>query len=174
MKKLKSKDQYIRSCYFRGMVLNAFISLENELSSCLAEFFCGENDHYWKFMGVIGDRMTFEAKRASLKFLMEQIEVKEGFIKTKSNRYKCSDFLNELRILIDERNKFAHYYCYKMKGQEAYAIVLTDFRDRYAEHFYTDDDIDKWVERIYRAINVISNIYMGLREEREEINEVHE
>jgi hypothetical protein len=162
--KLRSKDQYVRACYFRGMVLNGFISLENEISACLAEFFSGNNDYYWTFMNVIADRMTFEAKRSSLKFLMEEMERKDGFIKTKSNRYRCGDFFNELRLLIEQRNYFAHYNSYKMKSQEAYAIVLSDFRDKYTEHFYMEEDIASLLERIQIAMRVVANIYMEKRE----------
>ena len=161
--KLRSKDQFVRACYFRGIVLNAFIYLENEISACLAEFFSGDNDYYWTFMGVIADRMTFEAKRASLKFLLEELERKAGFIKTKNNHYKCKDFINELRLLNDQRNYFAHYIFHKMISRQQYAIVLTDYRDKATDYFYMEEDIQKLMDRIAKARQDVIDIYMEKR-----------
>lgn|GEM_PF-3739118 len=167
--KIHSKNPVVKSCFYRGLVLHAFIYLENDMSACLAEFFSGNNDYYWTFMEVIGDRMTFESKRASLKFLMERIETKQGFIKTKNNRYKCADLFNELRLLNDQRNYFAHYIFYNMPSRKEYAIVLTDYRDNGNEHFYIEEDIDKLLIRIDTAKKSIVEIYMNHRKSTEAV-----
>lgn len=166
--KLRSKDQFVRACYFRGLVINAFVFLENEISACLAEFFSGDNDYYWTFMNVIADRMTFESKRASLKFLMEDLERKAGFVKTKSNSYACRDLINELRLLNDQRNYFAHYQSYKMADKAHFAIVLNDHRDTTAEYCYLETDIEQLIDRINAAQQAVMKIYMQKRAADEE------
>jgi hypothetical protein len=162
-----TKNPIINACYFRGLVINSFIHLESEMSYCLAEYFSGTNDHYWTFTSVIGDRMTFESKRASLKFLMERIETQGGFVKTKNNHYLCRDFFNELRILNEQRNYFAHYVFYRMEARKEFAIVLSDHRDSNLEHFYKIEDIITLLDRINVAANEIVNIYMKFRLEND-------
>jgi len=161
--KLRSKDQVVRAAYFRGIVLNSFIFLENDISACLAEFFCGNNNSYWTFINVIADRMTFEAKRSSLRYLLEDLERKAGFVKTKGNCYKCRDLINELRLLNDQRNYFAHYQNVGMDGKEHYAILLQDCRDDWTEHSYMEEDISKLIARIGKASVSVKNIYMEQR-----------
>ncbi len=157
-----------KSYYYRGLMLNEFINLEKTIESVLSNHFFGYDPQTeftpgrQDFQSVILDRMTFEAKRASLKYLNEKRQIAKGFVKTKSNRFPNNELFNEIRLLNDERNRFAHYYLIKPQLNDKAVLGLAEFRDNSYLHTYTVDDINKI---LFKIVDVRSEIYNLFRPE---------
>ena len=162
-----SDNRLINAHYYIGVILNSFVLLENEISYAISEYFLGDSDKVWRLMDIVLDRLTFESKRASLKAIVEKTEDSNGFIKTKNNSYACKEFFNELRLLNDQRNYFAHYFLIQgsnvahPSNTKDVVLILTDFRDKGKDHYYTKAYSEKIVDRIQNAKQAVVRIWEG-------------
>ncbi|RYY06385.1 MAG: hypothetical protein EOP43_06530, partial [Sphingobacteriaceae bacterium] len=95
--------------YYRGLVIGSFTNLEKTIETILIDEFITDDSKKVDFMMIILDRMTFEAKRTSLKSILDKKAVTGGFIKTKNNSYPNGKLFDEIRLLQDQRNYFAHF-----------------------------------------------------------------
>lgn len=143
------KDYIDKAHYYRGYLVNTFTHLEKSLENCLVTHFISDKKLWNQFKSVILDRMNFESKRQSLKFLMEKASERRGFIKTKSNSYPDAKLLNEIRLLNDQRNYFAHYHLMFPETLTDQIICLLEYRDSTDIKTYTKSEYDKIVKRIH-------------------------
>lgn len=157
-----------KSHHYRGKFISHFTSLENNIEYFLINYFIPEkrNGSYKKrgeFREIVIDRMTFEAKRTSMRSIVDSFSETVGeFIKTKNNSYPHSKLFDEIRLLNDQRNYFAHY------GNEVYLtedFVLDDFviglaerRDKKQTRKYTLSDFNSLIERLNKAAEAVNNL----------------
>jgi hypothetical protein len=154
-------DIYRKSAhYYRGLLINEFCGLEKSLEFVLSSYFIKRDKTAIELMTIFLDRMTFEAKRTSLKYILDKVDVAGGFKKSKNNSYPSSSFIEELRLLNNERNYFAHYsLVIPEDGNYDKLIGLAEFRDYAKIFWYTEDKYSKTIERIHNATAKINSYY---------------
>lgn len=153
--------QYFNNAHMlRGKFLNEYTFLEKAIEFCLISHFISDKDKQLMFVEIVLDRMTFEAKRTALKALLDRKATDNGFIKTKNNKYPFGKLFDEIRILNDQRNCFAHYHLVlpPIDSQENYVIGLSQYRDKLNYLLYTQELFDKWIVRIKNAESDLSDI----------------
>lgn len=154
------KEFIENSCYYRGKLIDEFCNLELEIERYLVRYFLDDPDDRRALKNLILDRMTFEAKRTALKAMFDEQSIKNGFIKSNRNSYPNSDLLNEIRLLNDQRNYFAHYYLALPLDDDCKnsVICLTEYRDGIKVHSYTEEKFESIIQRIKDAVLKIENI----------------
>ena len=145
------EEYFYNASYYRGKLINDFCNLELAIERYLVRYFLDKTTERRELKNLILDRLTFEAKRTALKTMLDSYEEKRGFIKTKSNKYPQSDLLNEIRLLNDQRNYFAHYYLAIPVKEEKLVICLAEYRDFVKTHKYTEEKFNAIIERIQSA-----------------------
>lgn len=140
---------------YRGYLINKFCELEIKISNYLALTFGNGNDD---ILTILVDRITFEAKRLAYKDLLNRREIANGFVKTKSNKYPHTFWMNELRELIEIRNQFAHFILAQDNEREC-VIALIEFRNSAGVIIYTKDMYDAILERINHVEHFIETTY---------------
>ena len=161
-KKLSAKEQFehINHGYFyRGMVINTFTSLERTMEMILTDYFITNDKLKNDFITVVLDRMTFESKRTSLKSLNERFLTESGFIKTKNNSYTNSKLFDEIRLLQEIRNNFAHFTIALPNDEFKAVLGLTNQRDEIGVVWYTDADISSINRRILNATTELEKVF---------------
>jgi hypothetical protein len=148
------RDNYKHdSYYYRGKLLDTFNALEKMIENYLVDYFWPGNQFKAnQLQGIILDRLTFEAKRTSLRAILERRATDNGFVKTKNNSYPDSKFLDEIRLLNDERNYFAHYYLLTPSAPDGTIICLAEFRDQGRYIDYTEDQYNSIIYRMSDAL----------------------
>jgi hypothetical protein len=160
-----TKDQFDHlnhGHYLRGLVINEFCGLESGLQRYIATYFLGDSDSRKEFSNIILDRLTFEAKRTSLKTILDKKAIEKGFVKTKNNKWPHAQFLDEIRRLNDHRNYFAHYLMTMPQTPTDKAIGLAEFRDNLKIITYTDDEIQKLLTDITTTYHAIEELIEAL------------
>ncbi len=157
------KEFTLNSHHYRGIIINEFAMLEKAIEGFILKYLnvlelCG-----YDMQIIILDRLTFEAKRASLKKLLDDQARADGFIPTNKNKSPYKDFMNELVSLNEQRNIFAHYPMEISKHIDAsvlddYVICLQKYRDGYESIRYTQEEIDKILTRIRNAVIELESI----------------
>ena len=155
------EDYISNSHHYRGWIINEFSKLEKEIELFIMDdleilMICG-----FEFQTIILDRMTFEAKRASLKKLLEEKSKKNGFKKTSKNSYPHKRLLEELVALNEIRNNFAHFPLNETFLNDEYlynAICLIKYRDDYRTVNYTHSQIETIITRIHKSIDDIKRL----------------
>lgn len=139
--------------YYRGFLLAQFAALETTIDVYIASYYL-DSDKKYDLMNVILNRLTFEAKRTALKTLLDRKS--PNFIKTKNNTWPSSKFIEELRLLNNERNIFAHYVD-TFKENETAIISLKEFRDKSITIEYEWPKYESIVKRITSAIKKLQD-----------------
>ncbi|SHN30508.1 hypothetical protein SAMN05216524_10942 [Mucilaginibacter sp. OK098] len=134
--------------YYRGFLLAQFAALETTIDVYIASYFI-DSDKKYDLMNIILNRLTFEAKRTALKTILDRKT--PDFIKTKNNTWPSSKFIEELRLLNNERNIFAHYVD-TFKESETAIISLMEFRDKSKIVEYDWSKYELIVKRILSAL----------------------
>lgn len=134
--------------YYRGYLLAQFAALEATIDVYIASYFI-DSDKKYELMNVILNRLTFEAKRTALKTILDKKS--PDFVKTKNNTWPSSKFIEELRLLNNERNIFAHYVL-TLKVSETAIISLMEFRDKSQVVEYDWPKYESIVKRILAAL----------------------
>jgi hypothetical protein len=157
MTKFTLTDWYSKAIYYKGQALERFTFLELTLEERISEYFFNPMDVNKASLSsdmktIILNRLTFESKRTAFRYLCMQVDIKKGFIKSKNGKgYPHKEILAELRKLIDERNRFAHYSIIQPVDSEGIVIALAELRDRSILHKYTNSDIQKLFNRITKV-----------------------
>lgn len=157
------ETQYIfKSYWYRGYVINSFSVLEKKIETIIAEHFKIE-DKRMEFIMTIMDRMNFESKRSSLKSIFDNIEVSNGFAKTKNNSYPNSKLFDEIRRLNDQRNYFAHHML-TSNPPKGKVIGITEMRDDINTRWYSEEEIEKEVTGMFNAVKKLDEIWKSHRD----------
>lgn len=146
--------------YYRGLVINTFTTLERTIEEILNRHFITNKKKEKDFLYIILDRMTFEAKRTSVRTLNEQKERAKRFIKTKNNSYPNSKLFEEIRLLQEERNRFAHFTIMIPHEETDAVIGLAYLRDGFDPLWYTDNDISNIITRIQDATMQLRKLFL--------------
>lgn len=147
-----------KASYFRGKLIDEFCFLEFAIEKYLVRYFLDEPDARRRLKNLILDRLTFEAKRTALKAMLDEYEKKHGFIKTKNNTYPHAKLLDEIRLLNDQRNYFAHYYLAIPQEKPHLIICLAEYRDYVKTHDYTIEKFDSIIDRIKETVNKLNEL----------------
>lgn len=163
--KLVPKEQFKHineGYYYRGVVINTFTTLERNMEMILTDHFIDKEAKTLKnqFVFVILDRMTFEAKRTSIKSLVDQKSIENNFIKTKNNSYPHGKLFDEIRKLQELRNNFAHFSIAIPNEKTDSVIGLAGMRDKVDVIWYSLDEIDKINKRILKAADELIALFM--------------
>ncbi|TFF35223.1 hypothetical protein [Mucilaginibacter psychrotolerans] len=145
----KHKDKH----YYRGFLLAQFAALETTIDVYIASYFI-DSDKKYDFMNIILNRLTFEAKRTALKTILDRKT--PDFVKSKNNTWPNSAFIEELRLLNNERNIFAHYVD-TIKHDESAIISLMEFRDKSKIVEYDWPKYESIVKRILSALKKLQD-----------------
>ena len=137
-----------KAMYCRGRVINEFAILEKIIEGYLTSYFIGSSDKRDEFWHIILDRLNFEAKRTSLKTILENKAKKDGFIKTKSNKYPDSKLLEDIRKINEHRIYFAHYALITPNEKTDSIIILMEYRNNMKKITYTSDEFVKLINYI--------------------------
>jgi len=169
MNKTNPQQNYVtRAVAYRGSVLNECIYLENAISFYIINYLLGTStdgnlEKHFEMQELLLDRMTFEAKRTTLKAILNKKSIAAGFVKNKSTSYPHSDLIHEIRRLNDHRNYFAHYLLYEdasMTEEDMEKIGLIEFRDTSKVIWYTEKEFLKLTQEIqeaYKRVEALDN-----------------
>jgi hypothetical protein len=135
--------------YYRGFLLAQFAALEATIDVYIASYYI-DSDNKYDLMNVVLNRLTFEAKRTALKTILDRKT--PDFVKTKNNTWPSAKFIEELRLLNNERNIFAHYVD-TFKVSETAIISLMQFRDKSQVVEYDRPKYLSIVNRILAALH---------------------
>lgn len=141
------------SMYYRGQIISDFSVLEKRIEFIISDYFLGKLNN--TFISIILDRLNFEAKRASLKAIFDELEKKSGLFKTEGNANPHKKIFDEINSLSIKRNHFAHYTLAYPENNDDNKIVfgLVENRDvlpgsGLRTKFYTKADVVKISRRI--------------------------
>ena len=162
---MKYTVEYLKqSYYYRGWIISEFASLEKQIETFIMKEMDVLDSCGYEMQTIILDRLTFEAKRASLKTILEDKFNRAGFQKTTRNSYPFKSLLIELNQLNELRNQFAHYTLrcnfYPEEKDKEFVISLAKYRDQFSFIDFTRDDIEKILVRIVKANEQLEN-YLG-------------
>jgi hypothetical protein len=156
------------SYYYRGKVIVRFSFLEERIEKFITQYFFGSSlksvvsANKWDFPEIVLERMTFEAKRTSMKAIVDKLSEKGGFIKTKNNSYPHSKLFEEIRLLNDQRNYFAHYAnLIFMKDEfqmDEFVVGLKERRDKNQVRKYTLEEFNALIYRIQKAAHDVNSM----------------
>ncbi|MFP5081659.1 hypothetical protein [Pedobacter sp. JCM 36344] len=102
-------DYEERTYPVRGKIIAHFAMFEKNIEALLAAEFSPDGAERRKMQNIVFDRMTFESKRTSVKTVLLNRAIEEGFVASKKNGNPHKKLLDELSYLNSIRNQFAHY-----------------------------------------------------------------
>src|ERR1700761_274406 len=156
LKQPSTFEEFIdNSYYYRGKLIDEFCHIEMELERYLVRYFLHTKPERRELKNLIFDRMTFDSKRTAFKAMLDKKAVENGFVKTKTNSYLHNNLINEIRLLNDQRNYFAHYYLAIPLNVTEYVIMLAEYRDSVKVHKYTFEKYNTIIERIKAVVKEI-------------------
>lgn len=136
------KENMLLFHFHRGQFISEFASLEKFIDMFLTKYFTGKEE-YKDFNNIILDRLTFEMKRQSLNTILSNLELSNGFVKTKKNSFSHNKLMDNLVKLNNIRNKFAHSMVVNVADKNAnYAMALVSFRDDVNVTYYSPKEYD--------------------------------
>lgn len=143
-------DYEDRIAKVRGSVIAHFAKLEKILEGLLAAEFSADSEDRRRLQNIVFDRMTFEGKRTTLKTLLMDRAIREGFQASKKKGHPHKKLIDELTYLNAVRNQFAHYPSMQAttKLEYSYAIGIIEYRDNPNCKWFTKQEIDTFIERI--------------------------
>jgi len=133
--------------YYRGLFISRFALLEMFIDTFICRYFELDDKKSKDLVFMLLNRMTFEAKRTTIKTILERHFEKKGFVKTKNNKWPFADVLNEIRLLNDHRICFAHYATNGGNSTEDNLIELVEYRDKMKTIIYSKVEYDKIIRR---------------------------
>ncbi|RWY53956.1 hypothetical protein [Mucilaginibacter gilvus] len=149
--------------YLRGLLINEFSGLEKKIERFIVTYFLGDSNMQNEMSDVLLDRLTFEAKRASFKSIIDKRSVKNGFKKSKNNKYPESALFDEIRRLNDHRIYFAHYIMVMPSTIDENIIGLAEFRDSVKILWYSEKEYQKLIADINRVSDKIELMIEDLK-----------
>lgn len=160
---MASLDDFDPSCYdpdwlgntylHRGKVIAHFAFFEKALEWLLASEFSPNRKIQRTMKSVIFDRMSFEQKKTSIRTMLLERGIQEGFVQTKTKRHPYKTLIDELTELNSIRNQFAHYPTVQATNRFEYgsAIGLDENRDNGKMIWFSVEDIEMIIARIAKA-----------------------
>jgi len=142
-----------RTYSIRGKIIAHFAMFEKNIEALLAAEFSTDGADRQKMQNIVFDRMTFESKRTSLKAILLNRAVEEGFEPSRKKGHPYKKLIEELTYLNAIRNQFAHYPTLQAtsKLEYSYAIGLVEYRDSPNFKWFTHEEIEEVVSRIQSA-----------------------
>lgn len=144
----------------RGKIIAHFAMFEKNIEGFLAAEFAGDGVDRRKMQNIVFDRMTFEAKRTSVKTILLNRAIDEGFEPSKKKGHPYKKLMDDLTYLNSIRNQFAHHPTIQAtnKLEYSYAIGLMEYRDSPNYKWFTVEEIDSIIKRIQSAKEEILNL----------------
>lgn len=126
---------------------------EKNIEALLAAEFSADGADRQKMQNIVFDRMTFESKRTSVKTILLNRAIEEGFEPSKKKGHPYKKLMDELTYLNSVRNQFAHFPTIQAtsKSEFNYAIGLMEYRDSPNFKWFTSEEIDTIINRIQSA-----------------------
>ena len=126
---------------------------EKNIEALLAAEFSSEIKDRQKMQHIVFDRMTFESKRTSVKTILLNRAIEEGFKPSRKKGHPYKKLIDELSYLNTIRNQFAHYPTIQAtnKLEYSYAIGLMEYRDSPVYKWFSTAEIETIVRRIHAA-----------------------
>lgn len=142
-----------RTYPIRGKIIAHFAMFEKNIEALLAAEFSADGTDRQKMQNIVFDRMTFESKRTSLKTILLNRAIEEGFEPSRKKGHPYKKLIDELTYLNAIRNQFAHYPTLQAtnKQEYSYAIGLVEYRDSPNFKWFTQEEIEEIVGRIQSA-----------------------
>lgn len=142
-----------RAYSVRGKIIAHFAMFEKNIEALLAAEFSADGADRQKMQNIVFDRMTFESKRTSVKTVLLNRALEEGFEPSKKKGHPYKKLMDELTYLNSVRNQFAHFPTIQAtnKLEYGYAIGLVEFRDSPNVRWFTFEEIDTIIDRIKSA-----------------------
>ncbi len=145
-----SEDELIAlGIKYRGTIIDECAALEKWIESYIAMYFTWNGERAFEMLELVLDRLTFDSK----------IGVFEAMLKKKhKDQFKklYDKLMSELRIIKDERNKFAHYNQHLENSEQI--VILSSYRNSHTLHKYTNDDFVRLINRIERCGLIIKEL----------------
>lgn len=145
-----------RTYPIRGKIIANFAMLEKQIELLLATEFSENNTQKRKLEAIVFSRMTFESKWTALNGVLLNRDT-DGFLPQQKKGNPNKKVMEELLYLHTIRNQFIHYPTVKATSKTAsgYVIGLAEYPDSPNTSWYTNDDIDEIVGKIYAVKSVI-------------------
>lgn len=137
----------------RGKIIAHFAMFEKNIEALLAAEFSTNVTDRQKMQNIVFDRMTFESKRTSVKTILLNRAIEEGFEPSKKKGHPFKKLIDELTYLNSVRNQFAHFPTIQAtnKLEYSYAIGLMEYRDSPNFKWFTVEEIESIINRIQLA-----------------------
>lgn len=149
------QDLYIVNAHtLRGRFIDYFSILEKTIEEFISEYFTNDYNRGIELSDIILDRLTFDAKRASMRSIVRVMMNEGKFQKLKGKPIPNDEYFSELKALSDHRNKFAHYplaFPFK-QGEFGNVIGLDEFRDYIKTEWYNQQRYDSIISKIGKYI----------------------
>lgn len=152
------------SSYYRGQIICDFTVLEKRVEFIISDYFLGKVDN--SFLSIILDRLNFEAKRAALKAIFDELEKKSGLFKKDGNANPHKKMFDEINALSVKRNHFAHHSLAYPENNDDNKIVFGLLENRDAPtgstpktKFYTKAEVLKISKRILEVGKELEDRY---------------
>lgn len=149
-----------RTYLVRGKIIAHFAMFEKNIETLIAAEFSADSADRRKMQNIIFDRMTFENKRTSVKTILLNRAIEEGFEPSKREGHPHKRLMDELTYLNSIRNQFAHFPTIQAsnKLEYSYAIGLMEYRDSPNFKWFTYAEIDTIINRTQSAKIEILNL----------------
>jgi len=138
--------------YYRGVFISRFALMETTLDNWLSSNFSDDINKRIQLIELLIDRLTFEAKRTAVKTLLEKRAKKNGFVKTKNNRWSHSTLLDNLRFINEYRIYFAHYAMQDKTCTHERLVGLLQMRDNKNVKWISKIQYDELMSKISQCM----------------------
>jgi hypothetical protein len=157
------KDDIAIGHYYRGYILDAFIQLEMAINQYIVTYFLNDDKKSFELTFTILDRMSFRDKKDSFKSILDKLGMKNQFITTKKETNPINALLNEIQLLGEIRNQFAHYYLIAVLpfddfSESGKVITLAKFKDRFEVKSYSEKELKDLIIRINKAEEKVNDL----------------
>lgn len=155
-KKIEFKNHY----EIRGYFIDCFSHLETMMEMYLTRyFFKGGHPKSFELRTILIDRLTFEAKKTALKFILDsksERDFKAG--KHGNNKKNYKKLLEDIGKLGKIRNYFAHYQVMFPSPDGGNLIRLVEGRDQFKVIEYTTKQFEAHINTLNRCYSELRNM----------------
>jgi K+ transporter len=144
------------SIHYRGSILDRCITLENEIDGFIAFYFAENVEKYNALLEIVIDRMTFDAKIATLEEILKR-ESGANYDK------KYGKLISELRYIKMVRNNFAHlrvHTGYQMDDKIPKEFSLVNSRNGVEIKTFSKGEYSLFIERTDRCIDEVAKYHL--------------
>ncbi|MFD1257331.1 hypothetical protein ACFQ3S_11035 [Mucilaginibacter terrae] len=146
-----------KSIIYRGQIITHCITLEKAIEEYICNSITKDEVSKYKIYVYLLDRMHFDGKISVFQTILQQSVSKDEFKK----RYE--KLMGKIRMVKDERNKFAHYLTYVTDESLERAdkeLSLVSFRDKVVsdKDVYNDHIINEKIEAIVKCTGMVYDL----------------